>query len=271
MHNDVDMSQSDRNLGAALSFEDGLARLRLTRPESGNSLNIDLLEWLADTVEALSRNGGRALLIEAEGKAFCVGGDLGKFDPRGPGAEAYLRRMVSALNRTIAGLVRAPFPVIAALQGVAAGAGMSLACSADIVICSDRARFTPAYTRSALTPDGGLSLLLPALVGRRRALDLMLLNPMLGADQAAAMGIASEVVPADRLDARATEVAKTLARGPGLAFAGVKRLVNAAGLGTLEVHLREELESLCRLLASQDLAEGIAAFLDKRPPAYRGV
>jgi 2-(1,2-epoxy-1,2-dihydrophenyl)acetyl-CoA isomerase len=161
-------------------------------------------------------------------------------------------------------------PVVAAVNGVAAGAGMSLVCAADLAIAAESAKFTMAYTRAGLAPDGSSTFFLPRLVGVRRAVELMLTSRMLSAQEALEWGIVSRVVPDAQLPAEAAALASELAAGPTGAFGTVKKLVLASAAASLETQMELEARGIADAGRSADGREGIAAFLEKRAPKFRG-
>ena len=167
-------------------------------------------------------------------------------------------------------LARMKAPVIIAVQGTCGGAGMSLACAGDIVIASESSRFTMAYTRAGLTPDGSSTYYLPRLVGLKRALDLALTNRMLTAREAYDIGIVSRLVPDGEAITTAEALAKELATGPTLAYQGVKRLMHASFNNSLEEQMELETDMIAEMARGADSREGIASFLEKRAPKFRG-
>jgi 2-(1,2-epoxy-1,2-dihydrophenyl)acetyl-CoA isomerase len=171
----------------------------------------------------------------------------------------------------MAQLVRGDAPVVAAVQGSAAGAGMGLVGASDVVIAGESAKFVMAYTDVGLTPDGASSWFLPRLVGLRRALELTFTNRVLSAAEALEWGLLTSVVPDDQLAAEAEAVATRLAKGPTLALAAAKRLLHTSLESTLESHLAREAEEIAAASGRADGAEGIAAFVEKRAPTFRGV
>jgi 2-(1,2-epoxy-1,2-dihydrophenyl)acetyl-CoA isomerase len=206
------------------------------------------------------------VLIEGEGRNFCVGGDLRAFTAFEPLGD-HLREVTTALHAALATFARLDAPVIAAVQGSAAGAGMSLALGADLVVCAESARFVLAYGRVGLSPDGAGSWYLPRLVGLHRALELALTNRALSASEALAWGIVTEVVPDDDLSARASTLAGGLAAGAPGAAAAAKRLLRGSLGASLEAQMADEQAALVAN-ADRHGAEGIAAFLDKREPDW---
>jgi 2-(1,2-epoxy-1,2-dihydrophenyl)acetyl-CoA isomerase len=201
---------------------------------------------------------------------FCAGGDLAHFRASGDDLPRELREITTYLHAAISLLSRLRVPVIAAVNGAVAGAGIGLLCAADLVIAAASARFTLAYTRVGLTPDGGSTFFLPRILGTRRALELMLTNRTLSAAEALDWGLASEVVPDEQLAERATVLARGLADGPTAAFAGVKRLLAGSAGESLEAQLEHESRTIADAARSADAREGMAAFFDKRPAKFQG-
>ena len=253
------------------AIEQGVGRITLRRPDRGNALNPRLAEELFETAVSCEVDPSvRAVLIDAEGPMFCAGGDLRAFAKADADLPRLLKRMTVDLHAAISRLARMELPVVAAVHGAAAGAGFSLAAACDLVLAGRSARFTLAYTRAGLAPDGSSTSFLPRLVGRRRALELMLLNPTLSADEALEAGLVTKVVDDDQLAGEAQALAASLAAGPTGAFASVKRLVLASGHETLESQMELEAAAIITAATSEDGREGIAAFLEKRRPVFSG-
>jgi 2-(1,2-epoxy-1,2-dihydrophenyl)acetyl-CoA isomerase len=254
-----------------LSVDAGVARLVLNRAATGNAMDPALVAGLRErTQEIEQRDDIRAVVLAATGKTFCVGGDLRYFETQGDDVQAAVHALASDLHAVIASLVRLEAPVIAAVNGVVAGGGLSLVCAADIAIAAASATFTSAYTAVGLSPDGGSTWFLPRLVGTRRAAELMLTNPRLDAQSAADAGILTRVVADEELESEVERVASLLAAGPTRAHAAVKRLLRGSDTGTLEVQLADEAATIAELAAGHDGREGVAAFLAKRPPVFEG-
>jgi 2-(1,2-epoxy-1,2-dihydrophenyl)acetyl-CoA isomerase len=205
-------------------------------------------------------------MITGAGRGFCAGADL-----RGGTGEREFRRVLSAeYNPLIEAIRELPKPVVAAINGVAAGAGVSLALAADLVIAADDARFVPAFNRIGLVPDSGLARVLVRALGRHRAMEILLGERQLSAADAHDLGLVAAVVPAEKLDEAARELARRLASGPTRGIGLTKRLVNAAEDGGLAEALAAEaaLQELAGRTA--DHAEGVAAFGEKREPRFDG-
>ena len=244
---------------------DGVATVTLNRPDSLNALNADMRrELLAAVKAARGDDEARVLVLTGAGRAFCAGADL-----RGGSEERDFRRvLIDEYNPLIAAIRALPKPVVAAVNGVAAGAGVSLALAADFVVASDEARFVPAFSRIGLVPDSGLTRTLVRGLGRHRALEILLGERQLTAATAHEAGLVAAVVPSDRLAAAARELGLRLAGGPLGAIGLTKRLVNRAEDGSLEDLLAFEAALQDIAGRSADHAEGVAAFGEKREPRF---
>jgi 2-(1,2-epoxy-1,2-dihydrophenyl)acetyl-CoA isomerase len=241
--------------------------LTLNRPDALNALNAELRAALLAAVKAASRDDAiRAVVITGAGRGFCSGADL-----RGGTAERAFRRVLRAeYNPLIEAIRGCPKPVIAAVNGVAAGAGFSLALAADIVVASEEARFVPAFHRIGLVPDSGLARVLVRTLGRHRAFEILLGERHLGARDAEAAGLVAAVVPADALADTAAQLAQRLAAGPTRGIALTKRLLERAENATLGETLETEAGLQDIAGRTEDHAEGVAAFSEKRDPSFRG-
>jgi 2-(1,2-epoxy-1,2-dihydrophenyl)acetyl-CoA isomerase len=198
-----------------------------------------------------------------------VGGDLAFMAAQGDNVEHALHALAADLHGALDALARVDAPVIAAVNGVAAGAGMSLVCAADLAIAGASARFTMAYTRAGLSPDGGATWYLPRIVGIRRAMELALTNAQLDARAAAELGLVTRVVADDDLGAAVDELAGAIAAGATGAYGAVKRLMRSSFATTLESQLADEAATIARLAAAPEGREGVSAFLAKRTPNFR--
>lgn len=254
-----------------LRFEltDGVAKITLNRPDAYNAMNLAMVRELYDAIRRCDDDPAvRAALLTGAGKAFCAGGDLRSFAAEDEEIGAHLKDVTTALHDAISRMARMDAPVIAAVNGVAAGGGMALACACDLIVASESARFTMAYTRAGLTPDGSSTFFLPRLVGLGRALDLALTNRMLSAAEAEAWGIVSRVVPDADLLPAAERLAAELATGATAALGGAKRLLIAGWNETLETQMAHESRRIARAAEGAEAREGIAAFLEKRAPRF---
>lgn len=258
-----------------LTVEDGLARLTLNRPDAYNTLNRELAKSLMEAAVRCAHggaNGGdvRAVLLTAAGANFCGGGDLKSFHAQGDGIDGHVREVTYYLHAACSAFARMDAPLVIAVQGAAAGAGLSLALLGDLVYAGESAFFTMAYTAAGLSPDGGSTFMLPRVVGLRRAQELTLTNRRLTAAEAVDWGIVTAVVADDDLQLHAAEVARKLAHGPSRAFGRAKRLL----VGSFDTSFESQMELEGRYIAASasepDGRAGVDAFVNKRKPAFTG-
>ncbi|MEO5986629.1 MAG: enoyl-CoA hydratase-related protein [Candidatus Limnocylindria bacterium] len=241
--------------------------ITLNRPDALNALNATMRRELSAAFKQLGRNDDvRAIVLTGAGRGFCSGADL-----RGGSGEREFRRVLSTEYHPLIEAMRSiPKPVIASVNGVAAGAGVSLAFAADLVVASAEARFVPAFHRIALVPDSGLTRTLVRALGRHRALEILLGERALGAEEALAAGLVAAVAQPDQLADATRAFAERLASGPTGAIGLTKRLVNAAEDDTLTASLDAEAALQEVAGRGQDHAEGVAAFAEKREPEFGG-
>jgi 2-(1,2-epoxy-1,2-dihydrophenyl)acetyl-CoA isomerase len=244
----------------------GVLTLTLNRPEVLNALNAAVHEGIADGLEQARDPGVRAVVLTGAGRGFCVGQDLTEFR-ESPDVRERLRTHYHPNVRAIRALEK---PVIAAVNGPAAGAGLSLACVCDIRIAADTATFVPAFIGIGLVPDSGGSLFVARLLGPARAFEWMTSNRRLTAAEAHAWGLVSGVVEADRLGESVAELAATYAAAPTRGIGMTKRLFDNAPTATLDEQLELEAELQSEATQTEDFREGVAAFLEKRPPRFTG-
>lgn len=247
-------------------YADGAARITLADGDAGNPLHVESGRQLFEAVLRAKADRARVIVLAAEGRFFSVGGDLGSF-VESEDLEASLLELAEAAHRTIVELVRGDAVVVSAVQGTAAGIGFPLAAAADVVLAADTAKFSLAYTKVGLSPDGGGSLLVHTL-GLHRVLRIALLGDLLTAPEAQAAGLVARVVPPDELAAATDDVVANLLGGAGSALAATKRLVREAAEPAPETALRKEAASISRLGGAPDGREGITAFLEKRAPKF---
>jgi len=251
-----------------VSVSDRVATITLNRPEAGNALNLEVATALAEAAEGLRGSDIGAVILTGAGKSFCVGGDLNWMREMGDEVRDAVLRLATKFHAGIEALAALDAPVISAVRGAAAGGGMSLAIAADIVLASETARFTMAYTAIGFSPDGGSTWTLPRLVGPRKAAELMLLNERLEPEAARSLGLANRVVADDVLDAEAQTLARKLAAGPPAAHGSVKRLLRDTWTRSLHEQLAEEARTIADLAGGRPGREGVAAFLEKRAPDW---
>jgi 2-(1,2-epoxy-1,2-dihydrophenyl)acetyl-CoA isomerase len=247
-----------------------VALVTLNRPDSANTLNLQMGMDLLAAALACARNAEvRAVVLTGAGRNFCFGGDLRAMASRDTAGDDYIRELTTYLHAAIAHFTRMDAPVIAAVNGTAAGAGVGLVAMADLAVCARSAKFNLAYTNAGLTPDAGTSFLLPRIVGAKRTMELLLLNRTLSAAEALGWGLVNEVVGDEEVQARALAIAEQLAGGATRAFGATKRLV-AASLGAFESQMILESETIAAHAVAAEGTEGISAFLEKRRPQFAG-
>jgi 2-(1,2-epoxy-1,2-dihydrophenyl)acetyl-CoA isomerase len=251
----------------SLEFRDQVAFLTLARPDSANTMNQEFGKDFLSTVIQVKRSTARAIVLCGEGKNFCFGGDLRGMIASGADVAGYLAELTTNLHQGMALLAALDAPVIAAVNGTAAGAGLGLVLMADLAIAARSARFTAAYTGVGLTPDAGCTFLLPRMIGTRRTMEMLLTNRTLDAAEALEWGLINKVVEDDELAASAARLAERLSQGPQLAYGVVKRLLAESQPGYVEQMAREG-AAISLQAASPEGAEGISAFLAKRAPRF---
>jgi 2-(1,2-epoxy-1,2-dihydrophenyl)acetyl-CoA isomerase len=252
----------------SFDFEGGVARITLAAPERGNAIDPEWARQFRELAAGLrDRADLRVVVLASQGSAFCVGGDV-RYFASSEEPYAALHKLAEDLHDGLVSLAELDAPVLASVQGVAAGAGMSLVLAADLAIAAHTASFTMAYTAVGLTPDGGSSYWLPRLVGHRRAMELMLTNRRVEAAEAAQLGLVTEVVDPALLVSRTEELVAQLAGGPTSSYGAVKRLLAATEQRPYREQLAAEAETIARAAASPNGREGIAAFVQKRRPRF---
>ena len=245
----------------------GVQTIVLNRPDVLNALNADMHKALAAALKDARADDVRAVVITGAGRGFCVGQDLTEFrDATGDIAD----RLRSSYHPNILAIRALEKPVIAAVNGAAAGAGLSLACACDIRVASDAAVFVPAFVNIGLVPDSGGTFFITRLLGPARAFEWMTSGRTLTAFEAQAWGLVSEIVEADALEGHVVELAGRLAQMPTLAIGMSKRLFDRAAESTLEEQLEFEAQLQSAATKTSDFREGVTAFLEKRKPEFSG-
>lgn len=247
---------------------DGVATVTLNRPDAGNVLDMDMGRALLDVALRCEADPAvRAVVFTGAGKNFCFGGDVRGMAGKGEAVGAHLNELTTYIHAAISAFTRMRAPVVAAVNGTAAGGAVGLACMADMAIAGQGSRFTLAYTGIGLAPDCGTSFLLPRVVGRRRALELFLTNRVLSAEEALAWGLVNQVVEDAEVVPQAQALAARFAAGPTDSYGAVKRLMDLSEPG-IEAQMAAE----GRAIAAQSLhpngIEGVRAFIEKRKPKY---
>ncbi|OIJ15197.1 hypothetical protein BKP35_04950 [Anaerobacillus arseniciselenatis] len=259
-----------KNEYVLLSIEKNVGVITLNRPEVGNALNLEMAQELMEVAIHCSESDEiRAVVITGAGNKFSVGGDLKSFANEGNEISSHLKSVTAYLHQAISYFARMNKPFIGAINGVAAGAGMSLACACDLAYASEKSKFVMAYNKIGLTPDGSGSYFLPRIVGIRRAFDLMYTNRMLDADEALEWGIVNQVVSENELMSVVLELGEDLANGPMEAYGATKKLFYHSLQETLESQMSLESQLLAERANSTEGKEGISAFLEKRKANYK--
>jgi 2-(1,2-epoxy-1,2-dihydrophenyl)acetyl-CoA isomerase len=254
-----------------VTFErrEAVARVTLRRAEAQNAFDPGMAEDLLLAVRAADEDwDARAILLDSEGGVFCAGSDLLSFAVLGNQLPSALANMAAHANGAILALASTRKPVVCAVQGPAAGFGLGLALVADVVVGSDVSTYSVGHSAVGLTPDGGLTFMLPRLVGERRAQELVFTSRKLDAAEALALGLISRVVKAERLAETAIAIARQMAAGLTGAFGAVKQMLRMQG--TLADHLEREASAIAEAVASEDGREGMRAFAERRRPGFIG-
>lgn len=252
-----------------MSVQNHVGIITLNRAEVGNAIDIQMAKELMEVALHCYENEDiRAVVITGAGNKFSVGGDLKSFVNADEKIHLHLKSLTAYLHQAISYFARMNKPFIGAINGVAAGAGMSLACACDLVYASENVKFVMAYNRIGFTPDGSGSYFLPRIVGMKRALELLYTNRPLDAEEAKEWGIVNDVIADGELMSVVMELTETLANGPMHAFGATKKLLSHSIHETLESQLALESEMLGERASSAEGQEGIAAFIEKREANY---
>lgn len=255
----------------AVSVNDGVATLRLNDPKSMNALSVSMgAEFDAAMDGLVADTSIRSLVITGTGRGFSAGGDVQAFYDKREAPHATMQAVLDGLHGSVSKLLSAPFPTIAAINGVVAGAGMGLAMATDLAVAVDTAVFTMAYTGIGVSPDGSSTFFLPRLVGTRRAMELILTNRVLSAAEALDLGIVNQVVSEDEFDASVAKLAGKLAAGPTLAYVRARELLTASFANDPFMQMDAEAASILAAASTDDFYEGISAFIEKRKPGFTG-
>ncbi len=250
-----------------VSLDDGALWLRLNRPEQFNALTGEMVIGLIEELRgATARDDVRVVVLTGTGDAFSAGADLGGENAQ----DNYDAGSVDGANMLMRAIIDLDKPVVCGLNGIAAGVGMSTALVCDLVVARESAALTLAFTKIGLMPDGGATATVAACVGRARAMRLALLSDLIPAQEAYDAGLVTHVFADDAYDEQLERIVRRLARGAPLAFAATKKAVNAATLGNLDAAFQRERAGQSLLLRTDDVAEGMRAFTEKRRPEFKG-
>ena len=256
-----------------VSIEDRIATITFHRPEVLNALNPEMAAALREAIECVEHEKqARCVVIRGAGANFMAGGDVMFFKQSlqmfKEHSQETLSRVFDDVHTMVRGIRRMQKPVVASVQGVAAGFGFSLMIACDLVIAAEDSKFRLAYCQLGTSPDGGCTYLLPRTIGSKRAMELALLGETIDAKRAEILGLVNKVVPAEMLDEHTHELAARLASGPALAYANTKALINVSSSSSFEAQLEREQARFAECAASPDFAEAVIAFCEKRPPKF---
>lgn len=248
-----------------LEVEEGIARVTLNRPSVGNAIDLPLArELVSVAIRCDSDPSIRCVLLNATGRLFCAGGDVASFASAGDQAPALLSDLAGTLHMAVSRFARMKKPMVTLVHGPAAGAGFGLSLLADVVIAGRSANFTPAYGAIGLSPDGGLTWLLPRIVGMRRAQDIILNNRRVSSEEAERIGLVTRVVDDEQLAEEGLQAARRLAASAVGALGATRALLLDSPTTTLETMLELEVRSISACGGKPEFREGLAAFLEKR-------
>jgi len=252
-----------------LDIRDGIATLTLNSPANFNALDEHMLTELAAAAADIDRRGKvRVVVLRGAGKAFCAGGDIARFAAAGDEVHDFINSLGPAIQSFVQWMRQTPAIVVAVVQGAVAGGGVGLMLAADVVIAAEDATVAVAYARLGTSPDAGASYFLARTLGYRKALELYLMSERLDGRQAKALGLINFTAPPASLDEEAETLIRKLASGPAVAYASAKRLFRQAADTGLHQHLDDEIRLFSDNTRHSDFAEGVRAFMEKRPPNF---
>lgn len=259
------------NRALRLEVKDQVATITLNRPDAYNALNRELARELFQAVLEVDEDRDvRCVVLTGAGKAFCAGGDVKDFAANLPQIGVLIKEITTYLHGAVSRLCRSPKPVLMGVNGVAAGAGMSLALAGDLALAAESARFTMAYSKIGAPPDGSSSYFLPRLVGLRRALEVYYTNRVLSAREALDWGLVNRVVADAEFSQALSSLARELAQGPTLAFARAKLLFLQSTQESLETQMELEAQAMASAGRTEDYQNGVTAFVQKKTSTFKG-
>jgi len=254
-----------------VSVDGSVATVRLNDPDSMNALSASMGADLEAAVEALCEDTStRVLVITGTGRAFSAGGDVQSFYDNRDDPRDVMQATLDGLHGAVERMLDAPFPTIAAINGVVAGAGMGLAMATDLAIAVDSAVFTMAYTGIGVSPDGSSTFFLPRIVGTRRAMELILTNRRLTADEALELGLVNSVVAPEEFDEAVASLAGRLSVGATKAYVRARSLIRSSFASDPGTQMAAEAEAILAAADTDDFYEGVSAFIEKRRPGFTG-
>lgn len=248
--------------------EAGICTITMNRPENMNALNGDMAKGLAAAFQDCYDPAVRAVVLTGAGKAFCLGGDIAWASKYGDGdLQAFFRDFTVPVARLISDMRQLPKPIIACINGICAGIGVSFAAACDLRICSDKVVFKQAYTGVGICQDGGFSQMVPIIIGMGRASEMVFLDEVIAADKALEWGLVNKVFTVEELPEATMKMAQKLASGATKAYAASKALLNQCLLPNLEVQLERERNGVMSMSLTEDYKEGIAVFTGQKKKA----
>ena len=256
-----------------LEVQDGVALMTLNRPAALNALTVQMGHEFLSAINEAHETGARAILLTGAGRAFCAGGDLREMQQlaaREGRVEAFFDEPLRLLHDCVLAIRRTPLPVVAAVNGAASGAGCNLALACDLVIAAESAKFNQAFIKVGLSPDCGGTWILPRLVGMRRATELLMTGEAVDARRAAEIGMINRSVADADLMNVARELAARLAQSPTAAIGRIKELLEESATNDYQAQLELERKAQIQSGQTKDFREGVAAFIEKRPPGFSG-
>jgi 2-(1,2-epoxy-1,2-dihydrophenyl)acetyl-CoA isomerase len=254
-----------------LERHDGVATITLNRPDAFNALSLGLGRDLFHAALEVDEDPAvRCVVVTGAGRAFCAGGDVKDFVDNLERIGVLVKELTTYLHGAVSRFCRSDKPIIMAVNGVAAGGGLSFALSGDLVVAAESARFTMAYSKIAATPDGSSSYFLPRLIGLRRAMELYFTNRVLTAREALEWGLVTRVVPDAELRPAVAALAAELAQGPTKAYGAAKRLLHQSTWESLETQMELEAQAIAAAGHTEDFRAGVTAFAQKGTPTFRG-
>ena len=255
-----------------ITIKNDIAYITLNRPKYGNSISLSFAkELLKVAIECDQNKDIRCVVLSAKGALFSAGGDIGEMNVFKDQISIFLSELAGILHLAISRFIRMDKPLLVAIDGTAAGAGMGLALMGDLVIATPKAKFIPAYSALGLSPDAGLTWILPKLVGLRKAQQILFTNKMLNAEEACHSGLVTEIYSGDDFDSYVNEIANRLTEQPNPAISNVRRLLLESHQNNFETHLELEARAIASVSEHSSSKEGLDSYINKRTPNFKAV